>query len=117
MALSTVQDYIDRARTYLLDTSLPYRYPDSDLVDSLNLAIMETRRLRPELLIDFFGQDLPQYTVSEMAEVVPIDQQFRPAFVYYIAGDAQLRDDGVSQENRAAAFKNKFTAQMLAIQS
>jgi hypothetical protein len=117
MALDTVQDYITRARTLILDEIEPYRYPTADLVEALNMAILETRRLRPELLRGYFRGPLPDFSVSDLSAQVPIDPQFRPAFVYYICGHAHLRDDEVTQDSRAAAFLNKFTAQMLTIQS
>lgn len=117
MALDTVQDYIDRARVLLLDQIEPYRYPTADLVESLNEGIMEARRLRPELLQDFFRTSLPDFDGSNMAASVPLDQQYRVAFVYYICGQAQLRDEENTQDSRAAAFLNKFVAQMTSIQA
>lgn len=115
MALDTVQDYIDRARVLLLDQIEPYRYTQTDLVEALNLAILETRRLRPELLSDYFNATLPDFDVSNLSETVPIDPQYRVAFLYYICGHAHLRDGDA--EERASALLNKFAAQMLSIQS
>jgi len=117
MALDTVQDYIERARVLLQDQVEPFRYPDADLVEALNMAILETRRLRPELLSSFFRQSLPDFDAGNQTAPVPIDPQYRTAFVYYICGHAHLRDDEITQDSRASAFLNKFTAQMLTIQA
>jgi hypothetical protein len=117
MALETIQDFIDRTRTILLDEIEPYRYPDRDLVEALNMAIFEIRRLRPDIVRPFFRGSVPQFSTSDKAAVVPVDVQYRPAILYYICGQAQLRDDEITQDSRAAAFLNKFTAQMLTIQS
>lgn len=117
MALDTVQDYVDRARVLLLDQIEPYRYPTADLVEALNMGILEARRLRPELLQSYFRSSLPDFTVSALNATVPIDPQYRVAFVYYICGHAQLRDDENNQDSRSAAFLNKFVSQMLSIQS
>jgi len=117
MALDTVQDYIARARVLLLDQVEPFRYPNEDLVEALNMAVFETRRLRPELLRSFLRGSLPQFEISDLSAQVPIDPQYRLAFLYYICGHAQLRDDEINQDSRAAAFLNKFTAQMLTIQA
>lgn len=118
MALDTVQDYIDRARTLLLDTyNGPYRYSDADLVENLNMGILEARRLRPELFLSSFSTTLPDFSAAAMTAAVPIDPQYRVAFVYYICGHAQLRDDENVQDSRAVTFLNKFTSQMLTIQS
>ena len=117
MALDTVQDYVDRARVLLLDEVEPYRYPTVDLVEALNMGIMETRRLRPEVLKSYFRTSLPEFTATAMTAPVPIDPQCRVAFVYYICGQAQLRDDENNQDSRSAAFLNKFVAQLLTIQA
>lgn len=117
MALDTVQDYVDRARVLLLDQVEPYRYPTTDLVEALNEGILEARRLRPDLLKTYLRTSLPDFDGSNMAASVPIDPQYRVAFVYYICGQAQLRDDENTQDSRAAAFLNKFVAQMTSIQA
>lgn len=117
MALDTVQDYIDRARVLLLDEVEPYRYPTADLVENLNMGILETRRLRPDVLQSYFRTSLPDFSVSDLTATVPVDPQYRVAFVYYICGHAQLRDEENTQDSRAAAFLNKFVAQMTTIQA
>lgn len=117
MALDTVQDYVDRARVLLLDEVEPYRYPTVDLVEALNLGLMETRRLRPDVLKSYFRGDFPEFSVSAMTAVVPIDPQYRVSFIYYMCGHATLRDDENNQDSRSAAFLNKFVAQMLTIQA
>lgn len=117
MALDTVQDYVDRARVLLQDQYEPYRYPDTDLVEALSEAILEARRLRPDLLTGYFRTSLPDFSTSSMSQSVPIDPQYRVAFVYYICGQAQLRDDENDQDSRAAVFLNKFVAQLLTIQA
>ena len=118
MALDTVQDYIDRARTLLLDTyDAPYRYSTPDLVESLNMGIMEARRLRPDILQSYFNVSLPDFDMATLSATVPIDPQYRVAFVYYMCGQAQLRDDENDQDSRAVTFLNKFTSQMLTIAS
>ena len=117
MALATVQDYIARARTIILDEVEPYRYSNTDLVEGLNMAMLEARRLRPELLAGYFQSEPPTFNSSNLQAGVPIDPQYRPAFVYYICGHVHLRDDEITQDSRAAAFLNKFMAQLLTIQS
>lgn len=117
MALDTVQDYVDRARVLLLDQVEPYRYPTEDLVEALNLGVLEARRLRPDLLTGYFRSSLPEFSASAMGTTVPIDAQYRVAFVYYICGNAQLRDEENTQDARASAFLNKFVAQMTTVQA
>lgn len=115
MALDTVQDYVDRARVLLLDVIAPYRYSDDELVENLNMGILEARRLRPDILKSYFRTNLPDYATTAMSAEVDIDPQYRMAFVYYICGQAQLRDDENVQDSRAVTFLNKFTAQLITI--
>lgn len=115
MALDTVQDYIDRARVLLLDQVVPYRYADADLVENLNMGILEARKIRPDLFKSYFASSLPDYSTANLNATVDIDPQYRVAFVYYICGASQLRDDENTQDSRAVIFLNKFTSQLLTI--
>ena len=117
MALNTVAQYISRARALILDEAQPYRYPDTELVEALNMGLLEIRRLRPEILKANLGGEIPEFSAANTSAVVPVDPQYRPSLLYYICGQAHLRDDEISQEGRAASFLNKFVAQMLTIRS
>lgn len=107
-ALDTVEDYINDARVLLQDTvDAPYRYSDDNLLQALNLAVYEARRLRPDLFLDRFD-DLPQFTeIDDTA--VDIDQQFRPAFIYYMAARAQMGDEEQTEDARAREFMVRFS--------
>lgn len=118
MALDTVQDYIDRSRVLLLDQVAPYRYPTVDLVAALNMGILEARKLRPELFPNFRATTpLPSYSDTVLSAAVAIDPMYRVAFVYYICGNAQLRDEENTQDQRSAVFLNKFATQILSLKS
>jgi hypothetical protein len=112
--LDLVSDYITEARRLLQDTVSPFRYPDADLIAALNIAVLEARRLRPELFIGRFNT-LP--TVSTGADAFDIDPMYRPSFVYYIVGRVELRDSEDTKDARASALMNKFVAQLLTIQA
>lgn len=112
-ALDTVADYIADARVLLQDTVADYRYSDAELTENLNLGLLEMRRLRPDLLMSTFGSTIPKYTATTQS--VALDAMYRPALLYYICGQAQLRDDEATQDSRATVFINKFTSQMLTI--
>ena len=112
--LSTVEAYISQARVLLQDTvDLPYRYADAELIDALNRGLLEIRRIRPDLMLQYVTSSVP--TIATGA--VPLDEQYRTALLYYIVGQAQLRDDENTQDARATVFLNKFVAQLLTIQS
>jgi hypothetical protein len=112
--LDLVSDYITEARRLLQDQVVPHRYPDTDLIQALNIAVLEARRLRPELFIGRFGA-LPQVVSPDQ----PFDMEpmYRPSFVYYIVGRVELRDSEDTKDSRASALMNKFVAQMLTIQA
>jgi hypothetical protein len=115
--LDTVADYVRDARVLLQDTVADYRYSDTELVENLNLGLLEMRRLRADLLRSYFSTSIPSFSSAVMNAAVPVDYQYRVALLYYICGQAQLRDDEDTQGARATAFLNKFVSQMLTIQS
>jgi hypothetical protein len=132
MAFDIVGDYIDDSRTLLQDQVVPYRYSTSDLINALNLTIMDVRRLRPDLLIDYLD-NVPQYewndAISNLVPGVdanfddddnptwtmwvPIEQAFRRAIVFGIVGHAMQRDQEDIEDERALArlmtFENILT--------
>lgn len=112
-ALATVADYISEARVLLQDTVAPYRYPDADLVAGLNLAVLEARRLRSDLFLGV--TTLPTYSAASTGTTVAIDEQYRVAFVYYVCGHAQLRDDEGNQDVRAGTFLKMFATQLTSL--
>lgn len=114
MALDTVADYVKQVRIKVQDLVPDYRYTDEQIVEYLNEAILESRRIRPDLWLPLSRNPLPQYTISNMATAVPIDQMYRTAFVYYMAGQAQLSDQEDTEDQRAAAFIQKFAGQLTA---
>lgn len=119
--LGTVGQYLEESRRLLQDEFIPYRYPDDDLVDALNIALLEARRLRADLFLPAF--DIPWFDPSAGAltttktKPVTFDPMYRQSLVYYMVGRAQLRDDESTVDARAASLMTKFTAQLLTITS
>ena len=116
-ALETVQDYVDESRRLLQDQITPFRYPDADLVAALNIGLAEARRLRPDLFLPSFA--IPYFTTlaADGGKAVAIEVQFRSAFVYYLVGRMQLRDDESTTDARAASLLNKFIGQLMTVQA
>ena len=110
-ALATVTDYFTDARVLLQDTVAPYRYDDPSLLSALNAAFLDASRLRPDL---FMNKAVPSYSAVDTT-AVDVPMQYRTAFLYYVIGRAQLRDEEVTQDARASAFLSKFTAQLLSL--
>lgn len=111
-ALATVQDYVTEARNLLQDTVAPYRYEDAGILSALNFAILDGSRLRPDL---FMGSATLQSFSAVNTDVVNIDPMYRVAFLYYICGHAQLRDEEDTQDARANQFRSKFSAILLTL--
>ena len=114
MALDNVADYIRDARVLLQDQVTPYRYADFDLVNALNIAVTEAARIRPDLYFKLLrtGGSLPVYSTSSTGTAFAVDQRYKISFLYYIVGQAQLRDDENTQDARASGLMNKFVAQL-----
>jgi len=115
MALETVANYVNEARVLLQDIVPPYRYSDAELVSNLNLGIMTARRNRPDLFLSV--STIPQFIVSDVANLTlfNMDPQYRVAFLFFMVGFAQLRDEEDTQDTRAAAFIGKFTQQLMTL--
>lgn len=107
--LETVADYLSDARVLLLDQVAPYRYDDSSLVTALNVSLLEGRRVRPDLFV--YCGDVQTYTTQDIASAttVPVEKQFRLAFLHGVVGHAIERDQEDVQDQRAV--------QMLSIMS
>jgi hypothetical protein len=114
MALDTVGDFVTQARVLLQDSVVPYRYPDSDFIFALNMAVLEARRYRADL---YYANNtlgaLPSYTAT--GNGVAIDPQYRPALLYYVAGYVGMRDAETEQDQRASAFMGAFKERLLAL--
>ena len=108
-ALDTVGKIVDYSRILLQDTLEPFRYPTDQLIGILNLSIQDAKRLRPDLFLSS-PVDLPLYSLA--SDTIAVDPQYRMALVYFVVGQAQLRDEEDTQDTRASVMLIKF-AQML----
>lgn len=109
--MQTIEDYIAAARVLLQDTgATAYRYPDLDLKVALTIAFDEAYRVRP----DFFIQNtIPNFLTAPVSTDVPAPKGYQSAFLYYITGHVQLRDQEDTTDARASTLLNKFVAQLL----
>jgi hypothetical protein len=107
--LNTVADYIADARVLLQDKIEPYRYEDPSLLTALNLALLEARRLRPDLFVFnlmVYGQ-VQAFKVID-ATSVELEPPFRLAILHGLCGHALERDQEDYQDTRASAFLGLF---------
>jgi hypothetical protein len=124
MQLFLVSDYMGEARTLLQDTVPPYRYTDDVLLTSINAAMLEISRLRPDILMDSKYQTRlnpaynitdnvpPMFTSATETQIVPVGPQYKMAVTFYIAGFTQMIDVEDTTDARGVAFMSMFKAAM-----
>jgi hypothetical protein len=87
----------------LLDKIKPYRYSDTSLIAALNITLNDASRLRPDLFIDRYDVEVPQYEEVN-GELIPVPRRFLLPLEYGVAGHALLRDEEDVQDSRANTF-------------
>lgn len=119
----TMGTLIGEARTLLQD-KLPtnggaLRYTDDEMFESINSFMAEVRTKRPDLFLPLgLRSGISYYTsATDMNTAFPLDTSCWSAFVYYLVGRAELREDTFSDDSRAVSMMNKALAQLLTLQS
>lgn len=107
--LLTVHDYVRSVRVLLLDKVHPHRYKDHEIVQALNLALLEARRLRADLFLRHGHMEVPHYDTDSDEEVC-FEAQFRLGLVHGIAWQVLERDEDDVQDARANSFHLQFEA-------
>jgi hypothetical protein len=116
-------DVILEARTLVQD-KLPtsgsaLRYTDDEMFEGINGFLSEVRVKRPDLFLPLgLRRPLPRYSAAgDMTTPFPLDLSVYDAFVYYLVGRQELREDTWSNDGRAVTLMNKAVSQLLSIQS
>lgn len=80
-----------------------YRYGDERLVDTLNMALLDIWRLRPDLFLAA-NWTLVEYTVVNLTDgtVLPIADIYFSVVTKLIVGYVQLENDSVAPDSKAA---------------
>lgn len=131
----TVAGYLSIARLSLQDAVAPYRYPDTTLLNALNIGLSEMGRIRPDMFLDLKYQrplrkgDIedgnPQaYSPADIATnedgsynvasgtLVPVPSKYAATLDWFINGWAQFLDVTDTQDQRAQAFIVKFQSHL-----
>ena len=110
----TVQKAVDRVRVLLADQVVPFRNPDSEIIDGLNMALVESRKLRPDLYLPkVYLYEAPSLTEADLASDLPIDAMYFTPVVEYVAGWVSLEDDEFAVDGRAITLLNRFSQKMV----
>lgn len=118
----TIGGLLTEARGLLSDTTAGgtvVRYADTDLIAAFNDALVQARAKRPDLFLDIgLRNPVPQYAMpADAATAFPLDYGFYPAFLFYVVGRSELREDTFSDDNRAVTMMNKFISQLMQVAS
>ena len=122
-----VSDYMSFTRSALQDMVEPYRYADTDVVNALNMILGEIARVRPDIFLDGKYQrrlgkgDINDYApgpydpVKNINTVVPIPNQYINPIIWGTTGWLQLYDVADTQDQRAAAFLQRFNTHFMTL--
>lgn len=111
MAALTVGDVIVQVRGILQDDE-GERWVDDKVYRTLNLGLLEARRMRPDMFRGMLD-NVPQYVPTDVDVPIAFEQQYIPALVLYTAGMLQAYDIEGVEDQRAAAMLTTFTAKLL----
>ncbi len=114
-AARSIGDMMVDVRVLLQDTRSPFRYREADFYTSLNAGLMQARRVRPDLFLGRFGREDFSYDAERAAEPFPLAPWLWEAFVEYIVGRSEMRDDEYSADSRAVVFVNRFQAKLMSV--
>lgn len=111
----TIGDVLNEARTLLQDKAgSERRYTDDELLEAFNGFMSEVRAKRPDVfLVLGLRTPVPSYTTSQLTVPFPLDMAVYDAFVYYVVGRCEAREDTFAQDSRAVTFMNKAVSQLL----
>lgn len=114
--MATFQQIINDARVVLNDqiedaNTIP-RYTEPQLLSYARAALVEARRLRPDLFLSNLTGAFPQFTATD---TIPIPEEYAVALADYVIHRAEMRDDEFAVDGRAVVLLQKFKSGMLAL--
>ena len=100
-----VSDMIAMVRDVLQDDDAD-RYSNARLIRGINLGVLDTRRVRPDLFIGRYSE--PTWQATALSDEFPLPEVIVPSIVKYTAGWAELADDEYTTDGRAASLLTAF---------
>jgi len=111
MAYMLVGQLVTQARVLLQDVDAD-RWSDDVLYTSLNMGLLEARRLRPDFYRDTM-EFIPRYDPDDdVNEPVSFPVEFIPALINYMVGLVQMSDAEDTTDARAAVLLNTFITKL-----
>lgn len=114
--MATFQEIIDNARIILndqyTDSNTVLRYTEPQLLVYARQAVIESRRLRPDLFLSNLTGSFPKFTE---ADTVPMPDEYHSALADYVAHRAEMRDDEFEVDGRASSLFQKFKSGLVGL--
>lgn len=116
----TLNDIETQARNILNDAiqeSGAYRYSSQEIYDAFNDALVQARAKRPDAFLAMgLRNAVPQYVAANDATVpFPLDVMYFPAFLYYVIGRIEIKDDTFADDKRAITLMKTFTQLLMSV--
>lgn len=109
--MATFSDIIDDARIILndqyMDSNTVLRYTEAQLLVYARQAVIEARRIRPDLFLSNLTGSFPKFVETD---TVPMPDEYHAAIADYISHRAEMRDDEFEVDGRASSLFQKFKA-------
>jgi hypothetical protein len=114
--MATFQQILNDARVLLndevIDSTTVTRYTEAQLLGYARQALVEARRIRPDLFLANLTAAFPVLTATS---VVPMPEEYHVCLTDYVVHRAELRDDEFAVDGRSAGLLQKFKAGLLGV--
>lgn len=115
--MTTFQQILDDARVVLNDQLDPSgsndpRYTEAQLMLYARQALVEARRIRPDLFLSNLTGDFPAYAATDN---VPVPEAYVVPLIDYVISRAEMRDDEFAVDGRAATLFQKFKSGLMGV--
>lgn len=101
-----------QVRHILQDSVEPYRNSKALLVSTLNLALADVWRVRPDLFFGRYASGAPEFDVTAPdtveTEDFPLHVQWASPVISFMAGWIELSDDEFTTDGRSAILQQRF---------
>lgn len=115
--MATIGNLITIARDVLQDNrdpaKAPYRHTNAKLVRYMNAALVDTKRLRPDLFLPDISTKEFYFTEDDLGKDFPLDYMYSMPFVEYMCGMVSIEEDEYVEDGRGAALLARFGAKLL----
>lgn len=114
--MATFQTVMNDARVLLndefQDANTVTRYTEAQLLGYARQALVEARRVRPDLFLTFLTGAFPAFAAGDE---IPMPEEYHVCLADYITHRAELRDDEFATDGRASALYQKFKAGLMGV--